>query len=244
MDEFRKALEEWWVEDLGFEGDIFTWRNNQFQEDGFIRERLDRAVANLEWRCLFPEAQVVNGDPRHSDHRPLIIQTKPPETLPCCSGGGSFRFEAAWIEEEKCREVIESAWLQATTGGGGLKVASALTEVASSLSNWSANALGDMEKRRKRLQQELESCHRGVWSKENVEKEGVLCYRLEKIEEQIDTYWRQRAHTKWMQMGDKNTAFFHASCSERKRKNKIGKLKKETGAWVEEEEEKRSYITN
>ena len=76
--------------------------------------------------------------------------------------------------------MIESAWLQATTGGGGLKVASALTEVASSLSNWSANALDDMEKRRKRLQQELESCRRGVWSKENVEKEGVLYYRLEK----------------------------------------------------------------
>jgi hypothetical protein len=34
------------------------------------------------------------------------------------------------------------------------------------------------------------------------------------------------------------------STCKRRRKNKIGKLKKETGGWVEEEEEKRSFISN
>jgi hypothetical protein len=62
MDVFREALEECGVEDLGYEGDMFTWRNNQFTGGSFIRERLDRAVANTEWRALFPEAQVVNGE--------------------------------------------------------------------------------------------------------------------------------------------------------------------------------------
>jgi hypothetical protein len=48
-----------------------------------------------------------------------------------------------------------------------------------------------------------------------VVKEGVLKYKPEKLEEQVDTYWRQWAHVAWLQKGDRNTSFFHATCSER-----------------------------
>lgn len=85
--------------------------------------------------------------------------------LVCGSGSSGFQFEAAWVEEEKCREVVASAWSHAAGAEGGSKVAAALTEVASSLSAWSTNTLGDMEKWRKQLKQELETCRRGVWSK-------------------------------------------------------------------------------
>jgi hypothetical protein len=47
-----------------------------------------------------------------------------------------------------------------------------------------------------------------------------------------------------MMFGDRNTAFFHASCSERRRKSKIGNLRKEDGGWVENEVEKGAFITN
>jgi hypothetical protein len=43
-----------------------------------------------------------------------------------------------------------------------------------------------------------------------------------------------------LQFGDRNTSFFHNACSERKRRNGIGKLKKEDGSWVEGEEEKKA----
>lgn len=45
-----------------------------------------------------------------------------------------------------------------------------------------------------------------------------------------------------MQKGDQNTSFFHAACSERRRRNKIGRLKNDEGVWVENEEEKRGMI--
>jgi len=38
--------------------------------------------------------------------------------------------------------------------------------------------------------------------------------------------------------------FFHASCSERRRCNRIGILQKEDGGWVEDEVEKEEFITN
>lgn len=47
-----------------------------------------------------------------------------------------------------------------------------------------------------------------------------------------------------MAYGDRNTTFFHASCMARKQQNMIGKLRKEDGGWVENEVEKRTFITN
>ena len=37
------------------------------------RERLDRGVANAQWRILFPNAVLVNGETLKSDHRPLRV---------------------------------------------------------------------------------------------------------------------------------------------------------------------------
>ena len=79
----------------------------------------------------------------------------------------------------------------------------------------------------------------------------VLCpakeatrFKLDKIEEQIDIYWKQRSHTKWLEKGDRNTKFFHATCSERKRRNRIERLQDAVGGWVEGEVEKQDIITN
>jgi hypothetical protein len=48
------ALEVCELHDLRFTGDVFTWRNKQMKGDTHVRERLDRAVANAEWRGIFP----------------------------------------------------------------------------------------------------------------------------------------------------------------------------------------------
>lgn len=65
------------LQDLGFTGDVFTWRNKQTKGSTHIWERLDRAVANVEWRMKYSLFQVKNGGPFHSDHRPVIISTEP-----------------------------------------------------------------------------------------------------------------------------------------------------------------------
>jgi hypothetical protein len=51
MTAFRQALESCDLFDLGYRGPKFTWCS--FWNDGdFIKERLDRGVANSEWRGL------------------------------------------------------------------------------------------------------------------------------------------------------------------------------------------------
>ena len=84
--------------DMGYEGDVFTWRNHCKEMQTYICERLDRAVANKEWCDMFPQAVVLNGEPRHSDHRPIIVKLEGVDKR-WRSGDNNFRFEARWLQE-------------------------------------------------------------------------------------------------------------------------------------------------
>ena len=63
MDRFWQVLEECSLGDLGFAGDPFTWQNCSHSCDHYIWERLDRAVADEEWRTHFLNFSVRNRDP-------------------------------------------------------------------------------------------------------------------------------------------------------------------------------------
>lgn len=76
LDQFRDALEECKLSDLGYEGDMITWWNNCTNAEGYICGRLDRAVANMEWCSTYPEFRVRNELPRHSYHRPVVVDTE------------------------------------------------------------------------------------------------------------------------------------------------------------------------
>jgi hypothetical protein len=183
MDRFREALEFCELHDLGFDGDMFTWRNHNHRAAEYIRERLDRAVANVLWRVLFPGVRVINGDPRHSDHRPIIVSTE----IPTPRGrrraeNHPFHFEASWLGEEKCVEVVMDAWKGALEGDS-TSVHAALGVVAGGLMDWSRNLLGDLEKINKKLKKDLERCRKCGISGENIAREEILRYRLEKLEE-------------------------------------------------------------
>jgi hypothetical protein len=41
-----------------------------------------------------------------------------------------------------------------------------------------------------------------------VTKEAVLHFKVDRLEEQIDIYWKQRAHVNWLMKGDRNMTFF------------------------------------
>ncbi|EEE51789.1 hypothetical protein OsJ_33245 [Oryza sativa Japonica Group] len=242
MDRFRQTLDCCSLSNLGFTGDPFTWRNNWCVRDGYIRERLDRAVADSDWCCRFPSFRVRKGDPRHSDHHPVIVTTSN-EVI--WNGGRSkpgFRFEAGWAREEHCAPIVENAW-KLSVGPRGGKVMDAIREVAANLWDWSKNFLGDLEKRIKKAKQALEAHRRSPISSSTASREAVLKYRLDKLEEQRELYWRQRANQHWLEKGDRNTKFFHECASERKKRNKIKKLRRDDGEVITDEAGSLSLIS-
>ena len=74
MEEFRSALLHCGLIDLGFIGNIFTWRNDRMGSV-FVQERLDQACANTRWRDIFPHAKVHHLRVAYSDHDPILLTT-------------------------------------------------------------------------------------------------------------------------------------------------------------------------
>ncbi|KAH7857090.1 hypothetical protein Vadar_008917 [Vaccinium darrowii] len=104
--------------DLEFKGNAFTWTNNQVG-DACVRERLDRAMANLEWHLKFLDAQVFHDAILGSDHCLLIVNCDVPlQKVP-----KYFKFESMWSTHPDCEEVIQSAWDSMVYGSDMYKLA-------------------------------------------------------------------------------------------------------------------------
>jgi len=97
----------------------------------------------------------------------------------------AFKFEAAWLQEETSRHVVEGAWGDGGDMGSGLE--EELRGVATSLEDWSTNVLGDLEKRLRKAK-ELERLRREPISDLAVGREAVCSFKVDRLEEQIDTY--------------------------------------------------------
>jgi hypothetical protein len=149
---FRETLETCHLGDLGFSGSMFTWCNRR--TDGmFMKERLDRAVANPEWCAIFPIFFVLILAARSSDHSPLLVSF-----FGCNSerqAQGSFRrgfkFEASWANDVECREIISSAWNNDLNNVAPLEgIQLRLFACQRALSTWSWQKYGYVEENIKR----------------------------------------------------------------------------------------------
>ncbi|XP_075498859.1 uncharacterized protein LOC142537187 [Primulina tabacum] len=65
--------------------------------------------------------------------------------------------------------------------------------------------------------------------KDNIIYIREIEYQIEKLSEQEEIHWNQRARVNWLQHGDRNTKFFRATASQRRRNNFIKGLMNDRG---------------
>ena len=61
--------------------------------------------------------------------------------------------------------------------------------------------------------------------------------QLKKAYEEEEAYWNQKSRLRWLKERDKNTQFFHATVKGRRKRNRLQKLRKESGEWTTNDEE-------
>jgi hypothetical protein len=107
---FRDTLEMCGIVDLGFCGLPYTYDNKR-KGRGNVRVRLDRVVADNQWRNIFAEAFVVHKVSPCSDHLPILLKCeKEVETDP---RPNRRQYEVMWEREVSLPEHIQNAWAEA-----------------------------------------------------------------------------------------------------------------------------------
>ncbi|XP_019091097.1 PREDICTED: uncharacterized protein LOC109128707 [Camelina sativa] len=72
----------------------------------------------------------------------------------------------------------------------------------------------------------------GVTTYALLAKETELMKEFDVVLEQEELFWFQKSREKWINMGDRNSRFFHTSTIIRRRRNHIDSLKDDEGKWI------------
>lgn len=237
---FQQTIEHCELSDLGYQGPKFTWKNCRDGMD-FIKERLDRGLANIEWRNLFLLAEVIVDMVTGSDHTPLLL------CLTEANGGrrGQFRFryEKKWRLDEGSKDVLREAWVQPLDEGNRWeKFKTKIDRCQHGLLRWQKNQHGPMQENILHLQRRLHELQEGE-EERNWEELNVVQSELQLLLDK-DLKWQQRAKSEWLKSGDRNTRFYHACANLRRKSNRISSITNAEGVHCSSPDEVKMTFIN
>ncbi|XP_026410361.1 uncharacterized protein LOC113305555 [Papaver somniferum] len=209
---FKDILSDMGVQDMGFTGYPYTWCN-QITDNTRVEERLDRAFCNDEWIAFFPQSNLYQLVARGSDHNPIILKTSPNWK----DGAYPFKYFGGWMEHPDCKRIIMEAWNSNQFGSASYSLAKNMSTVKNVLKRWNKTVFGNIK-------------HRIYELKKNIEKLSQNTNRchiaIKKLEESLqqwkdieEDYWKTKSRNNRINLGDRNTSYFHNSARTRYRIN-------------------------
>ncbi|GLT29837.1 hypothetical protein SLA2020_046790 [Shorea laevis] len=142
------------VVDLGFIGNRFTWINCRFSRQ-LIRERLDRAWANLDWKLIFPELAIFHLLQTHFDHCPIhfdhchiLLDLNPNQSR---HGPRPIQLEKFWVDHLEFQLLIQHIWADNNSS-----TSYCLHQTMQKAKAWSIATFGNIFKEKRKLLVRLE----------------------------------------------------------------------------------------
>ncbi|XP_058005333.1 uncharacterized protein LOC131181321 [Hevea brasiliensis] len=96
--------------DILLHGYPFTWERGKGSSH-WVQERLDRALANLNWLDYFHNCRLSNLSHSVSDHSPMFLYF---EFRWFSFKRGRFKFEIAWLINNDLKEVVRKYWVSSS----------------------------------------------------------------------------------------------------------------------------------
>lgn len=197
------AMDNCGLLDLGATGHFFTWTK---RANGVppMSKRLDRAIADCEWRNRFPKAFVENLFRHQSDHSHMLLR---------CNGevpskkDRPFRFQASWLTHKDFPQMVQKAWRN-----GHNLVPTCLSRVQRDAQEFNSKVFGNIFKRKRALESRLWGIQRTLEHTEILNLamlEKDIHKEYNEVLKQEELLWYKKSREKWVKLGDRNTTFFH-----------------------------------
>jgi len=78
----------------------------------------------------------------------------------------------------------------------------------------------------------------------NQSRQQQIKIELQQVWQREEQYWAQRSRINWLQWGDRNTKFFHATTLQRRQRNQINILRDAHQQWVRDPGQIKDMTTN
>ncbi|KAL5861290.1 hypothetical protein ACOSQ4_002586 [Xanthoceras sorbifolium] len=198
INNFREALCDCALEDLGSKGHPFTWCNGR-SGDAFVQERINRGVSNFEWWSLFPGSSVSHLDFWKSYHEPRLVRVTEAvnDLVQQQFHPHRFKFEQYWLKDEESDAIVARCWEKHCPGDAMHGVLSKISQCGSQLQKWGVlkrNQLrSSLMHKRATLKHVNEILSSNDWRQlRKIEKELEDLIRVDKV------YWKQRSQVQWL----------------------------------------------
>lgn len=143
-----------------------------------------------------------------------------------------------WLRAADYKELVESAWCAGRDGSSSLQA------TWNNLGLLGKSLKDSVRKEIQRLEKILKSLRTRPVSDSVIREEREVESQLCELFEREEIMARQRSRVEWLREGDRNTAFFHARASARRRTNKIKVLERSDGSRCEDSQGIKGMIVN
>ncbi|MBA0785623.1 hypothetical protein Gotri_027036 [Gossypium trilobum] len=147
--------------------------------------------------------------------------------------GRPFRFLAGWMKHGDFSNLVKEKWNFAGN------TFDSLNNFTSFAKDWNRNIYGFLGTRKRNLMRSLNNIQKTLEHSSSTYlsgKELEIRDELENVLDHEDLLWRQKARCDWLQLGDRNTNFFHSRTLKRRKFNRITTLRIDNGDWCTDQD--------
>lgn len=233
---FREFISSLHLTEITPSNGFFTWFRGQ------SKSKLDRILVQPEWILKFPSLNSSILKRSISDHCPLFLQAHLIDW-----GPKPFKFLDIWLTHNDCLTITRKVWENLK----GCPIPEKLRAVRMELKSWNHSTFGNIDSKITHLEDEIHKWdimanERNLSEAELGIRSQVQLHLWEWIKRK-EIHWAQQSRINWLKSGDKNSKFFHAYASIRRRKNNINSIMidgKEVRDPEEIKKEASSYFKN